>query len=99
MTAITSGEGSAVISSHGKRITPTGELRGALQPVRFGVLDAPVLTVKGESFLSAGDHVALQYWGNGVTRVTRVDSHASRPCLSHSIHVYEPDVIHDVPGE
>lgn len=90
-----SGEGSAEVRNN-RRITPTGELRGALQPVRFGVLAEPVLTVKGESFLQAEDHVALQYWGNGVTRVTKVDSHASRPVLSHSIKVYEPEVIPDV---
>ena len=77
-----------------KKITPTGILRGAVQPVRFGTLAAPVLTVAhGEQF-KAGDHVAMQYWGGGVIRVTVVDTHLSYPALAHSIQVYEPENVH-----
>lgn len=74
-----------------KKITPTGILRGAVQPVRFGVLAAPVLSVAHGPQFTAGDHVAMQYWGGGVIRVTVVDTHLSYPALSHSIQVYEPD--------
>jgi hypothetical protein len=75
------------------RVVTTGELRGALQPVRFGVLAAPVLTTEGNLVFAEGDHVALQYWGNGITRVTVVDTHLSYPILSHSIRMYEPTSI------
>lgn len=83
-----------------RKITPTGILRGAVQPVRFGELAAPVLTTMGTQEFKPGDHVALQYWGGGVIRVTKVDSHLSFPALAHSIQVYEPEHIQlDYTGE
>jgi hypothetical protein len=82
-----------------KRVVTTGELRGALQPVRFLYLTAPALTTSGEQHFSAGDHVAAMYWGNGIVRLTKVNSHDSRPVLAHSIRAEEPTSIDEGSGE
>lgn len=73
------------------KITDTGVLRGALQPVRFAVLANPVIDIYGNSNFAEGDHVALQYWGNGIIRVTKVDTHLSFPVRGPNVHVYEPE--------
>lgn len=76
-----------------RKITDNGVLRGALQPIRFGVLAGPVTDIYGATNFQEGDHVAMQFWGNGVIRVTKVDTHLSFPVKAHDVHVYEPDHI------
>lgn len=75
------------------RLVSIGELRGALQPVRFLYLAAPATTTAGATVFADGDHVAAQYWGNGIVRLTKVNSHLSFPVLAHSIRTYEPSNI------
>lgn len=80
----------------GKRVVTTGEVRSALQPVRYGYLAGPALAVSdGTEVFDAGDHVALQFWGNGMIRLTEVDGHKSRMVSAASVKMYEPNTIHD----
>jgi len=83
-----------------RTITPIGILRGALQPIRFVTLAAPVTDVYGVSHFADGDEVALQFWGGGVTRVTKLYSHLSFPARTNTIQSYEPQHIElDFSGE
>jgi hypothetical protein len=71
----------------------TGSLRGALQPVRFAVVSRPMVTIYGDTQFAEGDHVAMQYWGGGNVRITKVNSHISAAVKDHGVHVYEPEHI------
>ena len=73
-----------------RNITPVGIMRGALQPVRFGELAGPVTDVYGDEHFADGDQVAIQFWGGGVTRVTKLNSHLSFPARTNTIRMYEP---------
>jgi hypothetical protein len=57
----------------------TGELRSMLQPVVHVVLTVP------QGRLSAGDLVALQYWGQGKVTITRVDDGVREENVAHTI--------------
>jgi hypothetical protein len=63
---------------NGHEIT-TGELRSLLQPVVHVVLTAP------QGKLSAGDLVALQYWGQGKVTITRVEDGVREINVAHTI--------------
>lgn len=77
-------------STPDRKVVDTGSLRGALQPVRFATLSAPFITIYGDVFGAEGDHVAMQYWGGGNIRVTKVDSHLSGVVKAHDLRIYEP---------
>jgi len=76
-----------------RKITDNGTLRGALQPVRFATLAGPITDRQGVERFAEGDHVAMQFWGNGVIRVTKVDTHLSFAFTAHDVLVYEPEHI------
>jgi hypothetical protein len=78
----------------------TGEMRALLQPVRFLYLTEPAQTLNGPDHFKKGDHVAAQYWGNGVVRLTRVDANDdSVSVLAHSVHAAELTTIEEGTGE
>lgn len=58
----------------------TGEIRSALQAVRF-----MRLTEDLTEDLTAGTMVALQYWGNGQVRVTAVYTNATGMVVANRI--------------
>lgn len=65
----------------------TAELRAHLQPVIFGRLEEAVRDNSDGSTLEAGEQVAIQFWGGGMTALTSLRTGQRVVARTNTIHV------------
>ena len=73
-----------------RNLVPVGTMRGWLQPVRMATLAGPVTDVYGKEHFAEGDTVTMQFWGGGVTYVTRAWSDECAAARTNTVRIYEP---------
>ncbi len=74
-----------------RNLVPVGIMRGWLQPVRTAVLAGPVTDVYGKEHFAENDEVAMQFWGGGVTYVTKLWTNEFASARTNTVRIYEPE--------
>jgi hypothetical protein len=82
-----------------RNLVPVGTMRGWLQPVRMATLAGPVTDVYGAEHFAEGDTVTMQFWGGGVTYVTKAWTNEFAAARTNTVRIYEPSAGEQHNGE